>query len=475
MKLSDDKTFQIGIIGAGPAGMNAAIQLAKFGIRSTIIDENSSVGGAIFRQPRTKTTQAVLNQAKTRQRFEKLVSEFEKYREYFTFLFDSEVVGTFENQREIALVKDGALTRLKVDRLIISTGCFERAQPFPGWTLPGVMSCGGAQLQVKSGLVKPGKSIVFAGTGPLLLVAATQFHKAGIKVKGVFEAGKRIDLVKELPLLLSNIPLLFDGLKYLRYLKKANIPVRFGWGIVEALGKEEVNQVKVAPFDSNWRPVESKSQVIEADCLGVEYGFVSRSELTQLLGCNHKYAESSGGVIPIVDEWLRTSKSGIYVAGDSVGVYGSEAAEEEGKIAAFGCLIDSGIVSLGEASKACKKGHKKISKLKEFRQAFETFSELRDGLFGLPKSDTTICRCENVKMEKISAAIEQGVNDLITLKMVTRVGMGDCQGKMCGSFYHELLKKKTGRSSQEIGYLKPRFPMAPVSFEAITAEGGKND
>lgn len=467
VKVETNHQPKIGIIGAGPAGINAAIQLAKFGLRSTIIDENPSLGGAIFRQPQNVKNNTVLNTDKTKQRFQKLLKQFEKYKEHFSFLFESEVVGTFESEQEVALLRNGKLERYKFDKLIINTGCFERAQPFPGWTLPGVMSVGGAQLQVKSGLVKPGQNIVLVGTGPLLLLAATQLHKSGVKVKGVFEAGRRIDLIKELPMLLSNIPLLIDGLKYLQYLKASNVPVKFGWGIVEALGEKEITHVKVAPFDKKWRPIIPQAKTIETDCLGVEYGFVSRSELTQLLECNCKYMEQSGGLVPIVDEWQRSSKAGIYVAGDSVGVYGSEAAEEEGKIAALGCLIDCEIINVVEASKASKRNRRIISKLIEFRQAFEKFSELRPGLLDLPRADTTICRCEDVKLESISNAINQGVNDMITLKMVTRIGMGDCQGKMCGSFCHEYLKNKTGRSSKEIGSLKPRFPLAPVPFSAL--------
>ncbi len=243
--------------------------------------------------------------------------------------------------------------------------------------------------------------------------------------------------------------------------------MRFGWGIIEAIGENEISHVKVAPFDRQWHPIESRAMTIKTDCLGVEYGFVSRSELTQLLECEHKYMLQSGGLVPVVDEWQRTSKSGIYVAGDSVGVYGSEAAEEEGKIAALGCLLDCEKISLDEVNKASNKSRKKISKYIAFRQAFEKFSELRPGLLNMPKADTTICRCENIKLEDISTAIDQGVIDMITLKMVTRIGMGDCQGKMCGSFCHEYLKNKTGRTSEEIGSLKPRFPLAPLPFSAL--------
>jgi hydrogen cyanide synthase HcnB len=463
MKAPPKDSEHIAIIGAGPAGMSAAIQISKVGIRSTIIDENSAFGGAIYRQPTGQSSKSSQPNGK----FEKLKNDIDRYRNYFDFKFNAEVVGTFESERELAVLKDGKLSSLEVDRLIVTTGCFERAQPFPGWTLPGVMTVGGAQLQIKSGLVKPGQSIVLAGTGPLLLVAAVQFHKAGVNVKGVFESGRRVDLFKELPLLLSKFSLLADGLRYLLYLKREKVPVRFGWGIVEAKGDKAVSNAKVAPFDRNWNPVLNKAKVIKTDCLGVEYGFVSRSELTQLIGCNHDFSKTSGGVIPIVDEWQRTSKNGVYVAGDSAGVFGADSAQEQGLIAALGCLIDCKVIVEPEAEKLAKASRKKIQKLAEFRQGFERFSELRPGLLKLPDADTTICRCENVSMNQVCTAIDQGVSDMVTLKMTTRVGMGDCQGKMCGSFCQELLKQKTSRSIQEIGHLKPRFPLTPVPFSAL--------
>lgn len=458
---------RVGIIGAGPAGSNAAIQLAKFGIHSTIIDENAKLGGAVFRQPQKEQEGSTTKKDKTQQRFQKLLQQIEKYKEYISFLFESEVVGTFGSDQEVALLRKGKLECHKFDKLIICTGCFERVHPFPGFTLPGILGVGGAQFQVKSGLIKPGRNIALVGTGPLLFLAATQFHKAGINVKGVYEAGRRADLLKEFPSLVSSPDLLFDGLKYLQYLKSANVPVKFGWGIVEASGDNEVSNVKVAPFDKEWRADESRAETIEIDCLAVEYGFVSRSELTQLFGCEHKYMEQSGGLVADTDEWHRSSVPDIYVAGDSVGLYGSEAAEEEGKIAALGCLVDSEIISQADANNKSEQSRKKLTRLIKFRKAFEKFSKLRPGLLELPKADTTICRCENVKLETISNAIDQGVTDILTLKMLTRIGMGDCQGKVCGSFCHEYLKNKSGRTSEQIGSLKPRFPLAQLPFSSL--------
>jgi len=454
------------IVGAGPAGLNAAIQLASRGLRTTLIDENPNIGGAIFRQSSRKLKQP-FKEDKTKKRARLLFREFEKHRDLITLLLGTQVLGNIDDEDTLALLTNDRLYSLTPNRLILTTGCHERAQPFPGWTLPGVMTVGGAQLQAKMGYVKPGKQIVLVGTGPLLLVAAKQLHQAGVKVLGVFEAGRRIDLLKQCRSLLSNVALLREGMSLITYMKMAGIPLRYGWGIVNAGGKEELNEVVVAPYDSNWRPIKNQAISIQTDSLGVEYGFTSRTQLTQLLGCKHEYVSDTGGLRPLTDEWQRSSRERVYVAGDSAGVYGSEVATEQGKLAAITCLLDEKVIDQNEATKLAKPFRNRISQLITFRSAFDHFSSLKPGLMELPKSDTIICRCENVERKEIDEAISRGVHDMTSLKMATRIGMGDCQGKLCSSFCTEYLMSKTKKSHRDVGALHPRFPLSPIPFAAV--------
>lgn len=464
-----DYNQKITIIGAGPAGLSAAIQLARFDVSSTIVDENPNIGGAVFKQPDKGLETSPFRNEKTYVRARELFSAFENYQpSHIDLQLESEVLGDLPLTNELVILQKEEVKRVANQPLIICTGCYERAQPFPGWTLPGIMSVGGIQLQAKCGGVKPGNRVALIGTGPLLMVAAKQLHMAGANVVAVVEAGKRREVAGKVSKLFSNTKLLLEGVSYMAYLKKHKIPFYYGHGIVSASGNNTLKEVVIAPYDSEWKPIKAKAFSLEVDAVGIGYGYVPRTQLTQMLKCTHKYDRNLGGFFPEVDDWQRTSKEGIYTAGDNSGIYGSEVAMYQGKVAALAYLVDIGRISTEEAEKLVTPLRKEMAKLKKFQRALDGFSGLKTGLATLPEADTIICRCEHVKREAIDEAIEAGVEDITALKIRTRVGMGDCQGKMCGSFCNEYLAHHLKHSPEEVGWLNPRFPMAPLPFDSIT-------
>lgn len=457
----------IKIIGAGPAGISAAIQLAHFGIHSTIIDDNSEIGGAIFKKPDKGMDNSTFRDEKTFIQARKLFNEFEQCSSYIDLQLESEVLGNFPLTNDLAILQKSEIKTISDKNLLIATGCYERAQPFSGWTLPGIMSVGGIQLQAKSGNVRPGDRVALIGTGPLLLVAAKQLHMAGVTVVAVLEAGKQKDIIKSSFNLVSNTKLLKEGMSYILYLKKHKIPFYYGHGVIKATGKDNLEEIIVAPYDDKWKPIKEKSFTLKVDCAGIQYGYVPRVQLTQMLNCKHTYNINRGGFFPITDDWQRTSVKKIYSAGDNSGIYGSDVAILSGKIAALGYLIDINEISIEKAEKIANPIRKEINKLKKFQRTFDDFSDLKEGLMALPEKDTIVCRCEHVKKEAIDKAIEAGVEDMGALKIRTRIGMGNCQGKMCGNYCNEYLAQELGRSHEDIGWLKPRFPMAPIPFDSI--------
>ena len=464
----------------------AATELARHGVKSTVLDENPRIGGAIYRQPQRPPSPGEKGKEDA-DRAAALFRAFAEHGDRIELLSHTEVLGALDGERQLSLLRKGRLASISFDRLIVCTGCQERAQPFPGWTLPGVMTVGGAQLQVKSGLVRPGKTAVLVGTGPLLLVAAVNLHQAGVHVAGVFEAGRRADLLRSLPDLFSGLPLLREGMALMRYLKRHRIPLRFGWGIVEARANRsgasgspgpqdeggELHQVVVAPYDAAWRPRRERALTLLADCLGVGYGYVPRTQLAQLLGCKLIHDGFAGGVLPERDEWLRTSRKEVSIAGDAAGVFGSQTAAAEGRIAALGCALDLGRITGEVATAAAAPARDEVKRLRRFRRAFERFSDLRQGLLELPADDTVVCRCERVTFGELRQAVERGIETLTALKMATRIGMGDCQGKICGSFCAEYLSAKTQTEPARIGGLRPRFPLSPIPFQSVLEEEAK--
>jgi hydrogen cyanide synthase HcnB len=459
------------IIGAGSAGLRAAITLAQHGVECVVLDENSSIGGAVARRPPALTSAAASGDrspAAPTPHATKLFHEVERYSDQIHLRLGVQVLGSV-TPGTMAVLCSGKVEQLAYSQLIVCTGCHERAQPFPGWTLPGVMSVGGVQLQLKAGLVRPGKSIVIAGTGPLLPVAARQLVEAGVNVRGVYESGRRVDLFRR-PLDLALAPeLLLEGIKCLAFLRRKGVPVKFGWGIVAARGHHTVQEAVVAPYDADWRPDRTREQTIETENLAVGYGFVSRSQICSQLGCAMEWHPVAGGDAPVRDEWMRTSVPSVYAGGDTAGVYGAYTASSEGHLAALGCLIESGVLTKDKAEAEAGAARRRLARLQRFRHAFGPFSGIRPGLLSLPAPDTTVCRCENVRLRDLDTAIARGAKSMIALKMATRVGMGDCQGKLCGPFCREYLANKTGQSIDTVGALRPRFPLAPVPFEALLA------
>ncbi|MEJ2766299.1 FAD/NAD(P)-binding oxidoreductase [Photobacterium sp. MCCC 1A19761] len=451
------------IVGAGPAGMSAATELAKFGIHTTVLEEAPKAGGVIYRGPWRKTLDMPHLDEKLQGSIDKIQQNYQQYRSFIDLRTQTRVLGPLGNN-SLLLTHDHQLSTIEYDQLILATGCQERSVPFPGWQLPGVMLLGGIQLQLKSGLVRPGHKVVIAGTGPLLVLVACQLHKAGCQVEAICEAAKFASIAKETLGLLNRPQQALNGLSMMLYLKQHKIPLHYGWGLVKASGVEQLNEVTIAPYNDQWEPDQAKAVTLNVDTLGVGYGFSARSQLAQLMGLNVEYDHMSGA-IPTTDDWQRSSVDGVFCAGDSAKLAGADAAMLEGRITAQAIAAELGKLSHTEAEQQIHAMRRNLTRYYRFRQAFDTAGYRESGLLSLPDEDTVICRCEQVKRRAIDEAIAQGCRDIVTLKMRTRVTMGDCQGKTCAHYCYDRLKEEG--FGQDQGLVRPRFPLDPIPFAAL--------
>lgn len=454
---------EVVIVGGGGAGISAASELAKYGIHSRIIDEASKIGGVVYRGPLRQSDALPHLDLNLQRAIAALHIRYTHYKDYITLDLETSVLGP-EGDQGVIVNHQGKIEIRRYDALILATGCHERSVPFPGWLLPGVMLMGGVQLMIKSGLVRPGKKIAVVGTGPLLPLIACQLHRAGVTVAGVYEASKFGKLAKEAVTLLNQPRLTLQGLSMMAYLKKQGIAFKYGWGIVEAKGTDQVNAVVVAPYDHHWRADVNKSKTLDVDCVAVGYGFVSRVQVAQLFGLTHQYDETSG-LIPVLNQYYMGSVDGTYVAGDSGAVLGGAAAIHSGKLAALDIARRFKQISESRFHEKVVRVQRKLERVKRFRWGFDRFSERQTGLLELVKADTVICRCENVRREQIDQALAQGIKDIGSLKMRTRVSMGDCQGKICASYCYDRFKE--AGLSEGMGQIRPRFPLDPISFAAM--------
>jgi NADPH-dependent 2,4-dienoyl-CoA reductase/sulfur reductase-like enzyme len=461
------------IIGAGPGGIAAAIEAAKAGVSVKILDENAKPGGRIYGQ--LNNGFKLINPKFLGPDYEKgkaLLAELKNIREKIDYLHDALVFGTFEN-REMAIHQGDTGERLRFNKLILATGAYDRPVPFPGWTLPGVLTAGGAQTLVKMQRVLPGKRILFAGTGPLQLVVANQILDGGGKIEAILEAGEINNWLKLLTGFSRNWGLLTDGLQYMRAIRKAGVPLLRKHIILEARGDGQVEEAVIAEVDKDWRAVEDTRRVLKVDTICLGYGLVPSVELTRLIGCQHRYAPDLGGWIPARNEDMETSVPGVFAVGDGAGVAGSAMAMFEGRIAGISTAQSLGYISSKEARKRKKPYLSDLKKLGSLRDALDQISYPRPGLFELANDDTIICRCEELTLGDIKSAIGKGTTEMNELKRLTRMGMGRCQGRMCAPIVQEIIAGQTQTPAAEIAYLNQRPPTKPVSIKVLESLPGE--
>ena len=461
------KKIELLIIGAGPAGLTAAIEAVRAGASVTIMDENPRVGGQIFRQLHdgfVATDSKALGH--DYQRGQILLAEFDSVKSRVEYLEGSLVWGIFENN-EVAFLRGENSRSVRFRKLIISSGAYDRPVPFPGWTLPGVFTAGGAQSLVKTQRVMPGENLLLVGSGPLQLALANQIAGAGGKVAAIVEAGRIENWLKLAWASWGQWMLLADAARYVWGIRKAKIPLLRNHIIIEARGIEQVEEAVVAEVDKDWRPKSGSERLFAVDTVAVGYGFVPSVELTLMAGCDHRYEPLLGGWIPVRDENMKTNVTDVYAVGDCAGVAGSLVAIDEGRIAGLAAARALDRLPETETQQRMRSCRKRLTAINRFRAVLDAFSLPRPGLYELSRDDTIICRCRNIPLKEIKKALHEGATDLNEIKRRIGIGMGPCQGRMCGPALLEIAAGEKKELPTNFGYLNPRPPLKPVPLSVL--------
>ncbi len=460
------------VIGAGPGGIAAAVEAAKAGVTVTLLDENEKPGGRIYGQ--FNDGFRLIHPKFLGSDYEKgtmLLAEFDAFGDKIDYQPNAMVFGLFEN-RILAFQQKNKGHRLPYNKLIVAAGAYDRAVPFPGWTLPGVLTVGGAQTLVKMQRVLPGKHILFAGTGPLQLVVANQVLDSGGTIEAILEAGDIHNWLALIKGFSRNWGLLKDGLHYLRGIHKAGVPLLRRHIILEARGDHQVEEAVIAEVDNDWRVIENTRRILKVDAICIGYGLVPSAELTRLAGCQHQYAPYRGGWVPLRNEDMQTSVEGVFAVGDGAGVAGSSMAMCEGRIAGISIAESLGRLSSRQAFEHKKQVLSDIKKIQRLRDALDRISYPRAGLFELATDATIICRCEELTLQDIKDAIGKGAVEMNELKRMTRMGMGRCQGRMCAPVVQEIIARQTDIPAAEIEYLVQRPPIKLVPIDILASLPG---
>jgi len=455
------------VIGGGPAGLAAATEAARAGLACAILDEAPRLGGQIYRQPPygfcVRDTRAL---GRDYARGEALRAELATVGARIEVRPNTTVLGIWGH--EVTWSSGETSGTISFERMIIATGAYDRPVPFPGWTLPGVMTAGGAQGLVKTMHVRPGRRALVAGTGPLLLVVANQLRKVGVEVVAVLEAGRPSWSPRAFRKVWRETSLLRDAWDYWRGLRRGGIPLRFNHTVFEAHGEPEVEAVTYGPIDpETWSPIRERAQKIGVDLLVVGFGFVPNTELTELAGCRHEYVHEVGGWVPVRTTRMETTVPGVFATGDGAGVAGALVAVEEGRIAGITAAEQAGMLRSAEAERRRAPSVERLRSLSRVRDVLDEMSRIRPGLTELATPQTLACRCEEVSIAEVSAALDQGARDLQAVKLLTRLGMGPCQGRNCGPSMALHVANAVGCSPAETGRINPRPPIKPVTVGAL--------
>ncbi len=409
--------FDILVVGAGPAGIAAAVSAAAAGVRVGLIDDNPTVGGQIWRSGGEKP-------AASRRWMERL-GEAPLVRLQGWRVFDAPKPGMLRAEC------NGEWRELRYGKLIIATGARERFLPFPGWTLPNVMGAGGLDAMVRGGLPIAGKRVVVAGTGPLLIAVVAHLTRRGAKVVAVCEQAPLSRLVGFAARLVGEPAKLLQGIEY-RWSTRGS-RFYFDCWAVAAEGKERLESVTLQRRGKRWN--------VPCDYLACGYHLVPNLELAALLGCRIE-----GGFVA-VDRLLRTSVGDVFCAGEPTGIGGVELALLEGEAA--------GLTAAGKAKEAENLMLRRSVGM-GFVRALKAGTELNPQLKELADEDTIVCRCEDVLFGKLRERANWR-----DAKLHTRCGMGACQGRICGAATEFLF----GWDAASV-----RPPIFPVRVSSFTAQ-----
>lgn len=426
------------VVGAGPAGLSAAVAAADAGARVTVVDSGQQIGGQFWRHAVEQNSESQ-EQPDGRGHhnwghFLNLRSRFNQHRAQKRIRFlPGQQVWMVERGPDQLFIAHCTPTQwqgqhggtvLSAERLVLCTGGYDRQLPIPGWDLPGVMAAGGVQGYIKANGVLPGRQFVIAGTGPFLLSVAANIAAAGGKVKAVLEAKAVTDWLPHL-VAASGVPgKALEGVEYASTFLRHRIPYKTRSVITNISNDVEAKTITWAKVDRAGALVPDSGGTYEnIDIVGLGWGFTPLLELAVSLGVETR-VDVDGSLVGIVDDRQESSVPGLYLAGEITGVGGATLAQVEGHAAGSAA---GGGPGLSWGAKAQRRRHRR------FARAMHTVHPIPERWQDWVRPDTLLCRCEEVTFAQAQEAREElGATDSRSLKSFARVGMGWCQGKVCG-------------------------------------------
>ena len=357
---------------------------------------------------------------------------------------------------------------IEVARVIIATGAQERPMPFPGWHKPGVITAGAGQILLKSAALVPLQPPVLVGSGPLLLLLAWQYLRAGVGVQAIVDTtakANRWRALRHLPRALSASDYLFKGLQLVASIKRARVPWYKQATDLRAEGDDRVERLR---FNA-----AGKTHELDTGLVMLHQGVIPALHIAEAASCEMQWNEPQQCWQPRLDKWGESSQQGIFITGDGAAIGGARAAALSGQLAGLQSAFQLGLVEQAQRDRLARP----IFNARQRHLAIRPFLDASyrvDAQTLIPGDETLVCRCEEITAAEIRKVIALGCPGPNQAKAFVRCGMGPCQGRFCASTVENIFAAERAVSVDCISRFSARPPLKPVTLgQLATGDGEK--
>ncbi|MFL9874359.1 FAD/NAD(P)-dependent oxidoreductase [Paraburkholderia megapolitana] len=461
------EAVNVAVIGAGPAGLAAATQAAQAGLSVILLDEQDAVGGQIYRAIERSDAQ----------RREILGADYsagaalaDAFARCGARHLPNASVWQVTRERTVHYLRDGKVGSVEAKRVVLATGAFERPFPIPGWTLPGVMSAGAAQILLKSAGEVPAEPPVLVGCGPLLYLLGWQYVRAGVPIRALVDTTRHADRWRAKRHMLSALrawPFLSKGLQLIRTLRDAGVPMYEAADdlrVEGTSGDDGTERARALRFS-----VRGVPQRIEANLILLHQGVVPNTQFTLSLRAAHRWDAAQLCFRPETDAWGELDIPGIFVAGDGGGIGGAQAAKIQGEVIALAIAAQLGAIDTATRDRDAAPRLRELAAVMRIRPFLDSLYRPRDEN-RVPADDVVVCRCEEVTAGQLRQFVALGCAGPNQAKSFGRCGMGPCQGRLCGLTVTEVIAAARGAPPDEVGYYRIRPPIKPLTLGELAGD-----